>query len=222
MTGSPLLWLDLETTGTDEHAQIIEVACCVTEPDAPFERIDAAHFAALVEPTPPFVVGDEVLFMHTHNGLWAELEAVKALPVGEVEKLLLAWLGRTVKGSRVRLAGAGVEAFDRVVLERWMPSVSKRLLRTTFDFSAVRKWQQAIGQPIPVRESYHRAWPDVQAVLDAARRLAAPVPVAAPSATRYVCATCLSPVEHGTLTIVAPGRVAHYPACPDVASSSML
>ena len=204
----PLLWLDLESLGLNADDQIIEVAACLTEPTAPFQRIDRGEYRALVAPVPPYVVGDVVLAMHTTNGLWRELQTEPTATIAEVERDLLAYIGRHVHGSKVTLAGAEVSRFDYGMIERWMPRVARRLTYYTFDVSVVRRWMESCGQAIERDEGDYRAWADVQRALDQARAISSRQ--ATPG--HWVCATCLSKID-GPM-VAAGNRVMHYPECP--------
>ena len=208
---NPLLWLDLETTGTKDDAQIIEVACCLTRPDAPFDRVDAGHFHALVEPTAPWSAPGEVVRMHAVNGLWNALATEPSHPIAEVEHQLLAWLGRAVGGALVTPAGSGVAHYDVPLLRRLMPKVARRFTYYSLDVGVVRRWSDAIGEPLPERApSTHRAWDDVLAALGFAAEMAER------RRPRRVCSSCLAVIEYHEPTVLnAQGtRWVHYPACP--------
>lgn len=209
----PLLWLDLETTGTNPDDQIIEIAACITHADAPFERIDDEHFHHVLAPVSPFVVGDFVLRMHTGNGLWNEVMHAGSTTVRDVERQLVSYIGRHCGGSKVTLAGSGVARFDYVMLQRWMPKVANRLTYYTFDTGVVRRWLQACGQPVSERTSDHRAWGDVRAALEQARIFSAK----ASTPGHFVCATCLGRID-GPMVPTHGTRVVHYPECPIVDS----
>lgn len=198
----PLLWLDLETTGLDKtNDQIIEVAACLTEPTAPFNRIDSGYFHALVQPVEPYTVGDYVLRMHTRNGLWRALLVEETMPIARADKEITAWIGRFVGGQKVTLAGSGVATFDKQVIEHHMPKLHKRLTYYTFDTGVIRRYRQAIGKTVEWKESdaTHRAWDDVEDALAAltqyAREDTKPLPPPAERRVALVCIACHTRIE---------------------------
>lgn len=212
----PLLWLDLETTGTRDDAQIIEIACCVTAPEAPFGRLDTGHFHALVKPADPWSAPGEVVRMHAVNGLWSDLATQPVAPIAEVEKRLAAWLGLIVQGGQVTPAGSGVGHYDVPLLRRWMPKVARRFTYYSLDVGVVRRWSDAVGEPLPERPpSTHRAWDDVLAAVGFAAEMAER------RRARRVCTSCLAVIEYHEPTVLnAQGtRWSHYPTCPSSSSA---
>lgn len=222
-TLAPLLWLDLETTGLDKSTtQIIELAACITKPVAPFERLDADAYHALVQPESPFTVDDFVLRMHTVNGLWRDLQYEPTKLVGEVDRELEAFIGRTVQGSKVTLAGSGVATFDFVLLHRLLPRTARRLTYFTLDTGVVRRYRQSIGKLVDdERDSTHRAVDDVREALRAVREYA-DADTSTPKLT-LACSLCFHRFDIGDamqLVSETPPRVAHFPSCAEGAPSS--
>lgn len=217
----PLLWFDCETTGLDkQHDQIIEVAAFITTPTVPYERLDRGHFHSLVQPEPPYVVGDYVLRMHTLNGLWRELTTEPAPSLAEVERELVAYIGRTVGGSKVTLAGSGVATFDMQFIERRMPRVHKRLTYFTFDTGVIRRYRQSIGKIVERDDAddTHRALDDTRAALKHLQEYAAEDTVYGDHRRRLTiaCERCYRPIGVGvpmTVTSAQPPRFAHT-ECP--------
>ena len=207
----PLLWLDLECTGLDYASPILELACCLTESVAPYERLDAGMFVSLVAPPRPFHVDDVVLMMHTKNGLWAKLAAEPAQELHDVERRVMAYIGSTVKGSQVTLAGAGVASFDRNVIRGQMSALHKRLTYYCFDVSVVRRFRESIGASIVEPADTHRAEADVEHALEEAREYAMAIEGRVP-----ICELCLRRIEGAMIQTRADptSRFAHYPECP--------
>ena len=211
----PLVWLDLETTGTDiDTCSVLEVAAIITEPRAPFRRISDGVFTALVAPADGDVaVPYDVVAMHAANGLWLDLaQTAGGTPAG-VDNALNAWIGRNVQGSRVTMAGDGVSTFDLQIVRRVFPKTAKRFTYYTLDTSVVRRWMIAAGVPEVHRStSAHRAEGDVRNAIEWAQRVAAvSEPVPAPV---RICADCLEPIADGDDCCHANGRWYHLAHMP--------
>jgi oligoribonuclease len=164
-----LAWLDLETTGTDEHEDpIIEVAVVLTRPDLseqtePFHRIvsppDLSAAVCRIAASGP------VQAMHDANGLLDALKAGVGDPIGAVDQDLRAWLKEHSKPKRsVMIAGSGVGHFDRRFVAAQMPQTDAHLWYPAFDVGVFRRMLQCwgaadlAGQP---GAKTHRALDDV-------------------------------------------------------------
>lgn len=139
MSVEHLAWLDLETTGTDEHDDcIIEIGVVLTDAECnevstfttPVWLDDAATWRAKAAP--------EVQRMHDANGLWADLEY--GSPIEVVDDLAATWL-ISAAGSKahVGLAGSGVAHFDRRFLAVQMPKLARRFTYWALDVGVVRR-----------------------------------------------------------------------------------
>lgn len=137
-----LLWIDLETTGSDEdHDCIIEVGAVLTT-----EALDVlGEFSMTVTPTPEglgrMMLNPTVREMHEGNGLLAEiLGADKVRKPHHVTKALLAWVeGLGGKRGRTVLAGSGVAHFDRRFIARYMPELDRFMRYWCIDIGVVRR-----------------------------------------------------------------------------------
>lgn len=178
MSTDHLLWLDLETTGTDEAKDsIIEIGCILTTPD--LTAID--EFATPVLPT------DEALGrmmrtpvvreMHEANGLLElVLDGIGELP-HDAAGMVLNWLADNgaQRGATV-LAGSGVAHFDRRFLGRWMPQVDRFLRHWCIDVGVIRRavgmWAPSVPQSDANDGKTHRALDDARCHLGEARHWA--------------------------------------------------
>ena len=172
-----LLWLDLETTGSDESKDsIIEVGAILTTPDLD----DVAEYQSIVLPTDEalgrLLRNPVVKDMHRANGLLDQLLMLESGPKPHaVATELLGWLDeRTVADDSIVLAGSGVGHFDRRFLERWMPQVARRLRYWCIDVGVVRRayamWTDtAEVHPEHVPGKTHRALDDARFHLEEAR-----------------------------------------------------
>lgn len=175
-----LLWLDLETTGSDETKDcIIEVGCILTT-DA-LEEV--AEWECVVRPTAEgfgrLMLNPVVRSMHASNGLLEALDPLgeaghEELPrPDQAAKSLLTWLAlNDAKKDRTVLAGSGVGHFDRRFIARWMPQVDRFLRYWCIDIGVVRRahgmW---VGTPVSSANDAktHRALDDARCHLAEAR-----------------------------------------------------
>lgn len=189
-----LVWIDLETSGIEDHDRILEVAAIVTND----RLVEVTRFHAVTSEANHVVfskVDDAVLKLHTDNGLWQESLLKRLEPSGHhcdsgigrqhtgawshicVSAMLQAFLMDYVqhdldKNPRTQIAGSSVW-FDVSFLRRWMPGVHSLLERHQFDVSAVselvkRAWPDVFKRrPSPRRT--HRAMSDVEDSLELAR-----------------------------------------------------
>jgi oligoribonuclease len=188
----PMLWLDLETTGSscDKGDEIIEVGCVLTTSDME----ELGEFSSVVKPGPHalgrMMQNTIVREMHTKNGLLAEvLNADDSLKINKVTDDLLswmmkAWLGRpmrlavTGRGSpliqpgTLILAGSGVGHFDRKFIDKYMPQLSKMLRYWCIDIGTIRRAHDMwVGTTVSVENDNktHRAIDDAYCHLREAR-----------------------------------------------------
>lgn len=174
-----LLWLDLETTGSDErHDCIIEVGCILTTP----ELDDLGEFSMVVTPEAEgygrMMLNHVVREMHEHNGLLAAIAGLEsAQRPHNVTKDLVVWLeGLGAKPRQTVLAGSGVGHFDRRFIVRWMPQLDHYLRYWCIDIGVIRRahgmW---VGTKVSDANSAktHRALDDARCHLREAREFAA-------------------------------------------------
>ena len=173
------LWLDLETTGSDEANDcIIEVGCVLTTHDL----IELGEFTSIVKPEAlglgRMLQNPIVRAMHEKNGLLSDvLEATDSDLPHKVTQRLLEWL--VVAGgeqSKVALAGSGVGHFDIRFIRRYMPQLAKFLRYWVIDIGSIRRADDMwVGTTISVENDNktHRALDDVYCHLAEARAFAA-------------------------------------------------
>lgn len=144
-SGDMLLWLDLETTGSDETKDcIIEIGCVLTTAD--LEPV--AEFTSVVQPNAEglgrMMLNPIVRDMHKANGL---LDAVLCIngeeevpPVHHVTGALLRWLDDNgAKQGKLVLAGSGVGHFDRRFIARFMPQLDRFMRYWCIDIGVIRR-----------------------------------------------------------------------------------
>lgn len=165
MKASNLLWLDLETNGSDETTGVIfEVGWGVSQPTPPFEWIVEPR-ARVVHHDPIPDMEGVVVTMHVRNGLLADV-----LNAGDsiswVEARVLATIQPHLVRGRITLAGSGVGHFDRRWINAHMPLLAACLHFAPFDVGQVRRYLHACGVEGLNKAAYdavktHRAAEDV-------------------------------------------------------------
>lgn len=139
----PMVWLDLETTGSDEDEdEIIEIGCVLTSHDL----VEMDTYTQVVRPSKEAIRRlnnvDVVRKMHEANGLLTEIHQYYDELAGpaEVEADVIAWL--TSHGCQPRktiLAGSGVGHFDRRFLRRHMPELDAFFRYWCIDIGSIRR-----------------------------------------------------------------------------------
>lgn len=170
-----LLWVDLETTGSDVMKDcIIEVGGILTTHD--LEEIST--FQSLVHPTPGglgrMMMNDIVREMHQKNGLLDEVIKIgkEAPRVDETARAMLKWLeGAKAPQGKVVLAGSGVGHFDRAFIQRYMPQLMNYLRYWVIDIGVIRRAHEMwTGEAMELGgDKGHRAMDDIRHHLSEAR-----------------------------------------------------
>lgn len=141
-----LLWIDLETTGTDDEADpILEVGLIVTGAKPPFEEL--AEHSWVINPADGAANGswrgrmdDYVREMHTKNGLLNEVEDPEiAVTMARAQAEVTNLLSTVGRKHNFMLAGSGVGHFDRRFIRRQMPEVEKWLQYPNLDIGVLRR-----------------------------------------------------------------------------------
>lgn len=167
-----ILWIDLETTGTDEALdEILEIGAIVT--DFEFTNIGqrqtvipiSMHGLERVKSVP--VVYD----MHTTNNLLVECE--HASPIN-YDQDLHDWVRKFVPTGKTLLAGSGISHFDRRFIRKYMPLTDALTVYPVLDIGTVRRFFRYCGfdslrTPFDPATKTHRALDDIQAHLWEAR-----------------------------------------------------
>lgn len=171
-----LLWIDLETTGSDEARDcIIEVGAILTTTELDVLGECSIVVAPTAEGLGRLMQNAFVRDMHQRNGLLpllldAETPAYKP---HEAAKTLLAWAERLgAKQGRTVLAGSGVGHFDRRFIARWMPQVDKFLRYWCIDIGVVRRAHDLwVGTPVSAANDAktHRGLDDIRCHVEEAR-----------------------------------------------------
>lgn len=141
MTDELLLWLDLETTGLDEHAgdEIVEIGCILTTEDL----IELGEFSSVVTPSTfalsRMMKNEFVMEMHKSNGLLESLHRGDAPQINEAQDRLISFLDGLREPKTLTLAGSGVAQFDIRFVRAQMPRLAERLNYFTIDVGVIRR-----------------------------------------------------------------------------------
>jgi oligoribonuclease len=153
-------WIDLETTGTDEHKDsIIEIACIVTNK----QWVEQDRVNIIIKPDPmPENISPVVLDMHTKNGLWNDVVS-NGIPIKDADWKFNEFLGQYLGGAKsLVLAGSGVSHFDSRFIHTQLPISAQRLTFWTYDVSVVRRFFECAGIKGIKNVKKHRAMGDVE------------------------------------------------------------
>jgi oligoribonuclease len=167
---SKVLWIDLETTGSDfETSQILEVGAVITDYDLNILStktmiVKPTTFSKLSTMTP------FVMEMHTKNGLLADIMKhyhYDELPdIGKVDKMLTDWVTDNNSKSQIALAGSGVLHFDRQFIRRDFPTFDKHLTYWGYDVGVIRRFLRDFLKSDIIDETHENAHRGLQDVLD--------------------------------------------------------
>jgi oligoribonuclease len=161
-----LFWVDLEMTGLDDlKDSILEVAIVVT--DLEFKPVETYHRVVFQPPEVLEAMNDWCKKTHGESGLSAQVPT--GTPLAEVEKELLALIGRHYPpGERVVICGNSV-GNDRRFIDRYLPELAKRLHYRLVDVSSFKEiFREKFGIVFQKKNS-HRA---VEDILESVRELA--------------------------------------------------
>lgn len=162
------LFLDLETTGLERDASILEIAAILVDDDleelSRFHRVVSGNLSKLTS---------ETQNMHARNYL---LLAVGASGVlwEEADRQCEAWLRASTVArpdQGLTLAGSSIWA-DRTWLQHHGSAIFEQLTtHRMLDISAVSIFLKSVGVDVEeCRSSTHRAMNDIEATLETARR----------------------------------------------------
>ena len=173
-----LLWLDLETTGTDpQKDHILEVAWTIT--DSQLQGHNGAVNSYVIE------VGSEAFYrlkdndfvtaMHKKTGLYDELVEDAVLGLDVVEAMILRDMAEweathTKEDGPWFLAGASVH-FDLGFLRANTPSLAAQLSHRVYDTSTLKAFMHEFLDVKITNAAPHRAAADVQEVLSYAQTI---------------------------------------------------
>jgi len=170
------LWIDLETTGTNEKKdEIVEVGFILTDKDL-VEKCSGSSALQVSNSGWQRMKETPIVWeMHTENGLIELLGKQNAdLPTArEYEYFLITMLEQEeVESHRVMLAGSGVGHFDRRFLAEHMPVLNGYMAYPVIDVGVIRRFYRDLcGMEVSGIDEgkTHRALDDIRCHLDEAK-----------------------------------------------------
>jgi oligoribonuclease len=170
-----LVWLDLETTGSDENVdRILEIGFVVTDEAL---NVKSEHEYAVQRPDAKswrLASNEVVREMHDKNGLWEAVADPDAPRLPYVELDAINELKALGGKHDFVLAGSGVSHFDRRFLAAQMPDFTKWFRYYSIDVGVLRRSLELIGRLdalLPKQEKAHRALEDARYHLEEMRHI---------------------------------------------------
>lgn len=166
-----LVWIDLETTGLDEHrGRILEVGAVVTDAKL---NVKAGYHALI---GPPLTMQERrelhpaVSSMHNASGLIRDLDERKVQTIATVDDELKWWLFSQLPGGNLMLAGSSVH-FDRAWMRIHMPESFAQFGYRNADVSGlrefIRRWYPDHDEEVQAvkQNKAHRSMLDIEDTL---------------------------------------------------------
>jgi oligoribonuclease (3'-5' exoribonuclease) len=172
-----LLWFDLETTGLDEHKDVIlEIGWGITGLDLewimdPKSYLIENHLGFTTDPFGVMLITDAghrylndfIVNMHAKSGLWADWQEEPLLSLTYAEQTILSVLNIN-PDAKVTMAGSGVAQFDFRWIAHYMPLLHARLTYYQIDTGAAERVDTLLTTG-EIRSSRgaadHRSVPDI-------------------------------------------------------------
>ncbi len=174
-----LAWIDLESTGTNEHVDdIVEIAMIVTD----MSLQPVMQYTEVIQPEHGDWYDrmrsiDAVFDMHTKNGLIEDLQSGVAPDLFSVDREIVSILKEMeIREKAIMLAGSGVGHFDARFIRHHMKYLSKHLAYPVIDVGVMRRFvRDVVGRPDMIPNEgdgsikTHRAMDDIKLHLEEAR-----------------------------------------------------
>ncbi len=179
MSDDLYLWLDLETTGLEVDAEIVEVAAILTRFNGTgFDQLGRYHAVRALTGKVYDRMGKFVRDMHAGTGLLTEM-ATAPQHLSQIDEGLAAMMKSRLNDAgrgTVHLAGSGVSHFDLAHVKRLMPVTAGWLHWRPLDVGQLEEWRKLQGLPTydeanpeEAARKTHRAMDDIAYHVDEAQ-----------------------------------------------------
>lgn len=164
MSNEYALGLDIETTGLETDALLLEVALVLFDANLnPVTHISETVYHPINDVYAS--MGDYVTNMHTTNGLLQDIEKTDpSRTLHAVENDLCDWIAEHTTGNPLPMLGSSIH-FDRTIIENQMPNLYSKFHYRSIDATSVKLSVEALSsRPINEPEkigTQHRGYDDL-------------------------------------------------------------
>lgn len=164
MSNEYALGLDIETTGLETDALLLEVALVLFDTNLnPVTHISETIYHPINDVYDS--MGDYVTNMHTTNGLLQDIEKTDpSRTLRVVENDLCDWIAEHTTGNPLPMLGSSIH-FDRTIIENQMPNLYSKFHYRSIDATSVKLSVEALSsRPINEPEkigTQHRGYDDL-------------------------------------------------------------
>lgn len=156
-----MLWADVETTGLEDDATVLEIGLVLTSPR--LEVLDTFHRVLKATDADVRKMNAVVHRMHTQNGL-IDAALASTVTLDDAEQDACKWLWPLTPAGEVPLCGSSVH-FDRKMLARDLPRVEAHTKYRNIDVSSLTelamRWNRYAYDTLPTPQKRHRSLPDI-------------------------------------------------------------
>ncbi|CAG0918323.1 unnamed protein product [Notodromas monacha] len=160
--GKRIIWIDLELTGLEQDAKILEIACLVTDPD--LEVLDEGVECIVHQPDD--VLNSMNAWCVEHHGKSGLTEACRksTMSLEQAEQKVLKFVEALTPFGKCPIAGSSVHT-DREYIRRLMPKFNEHCSYRIIDVSSIkeicRRWYPGIFSRCPTKKLSHRSLDDI-------------------------------------------------------------
>ena len=157
-----IVWIDIETTGTDpKHDSILQIALIIADKD--FNAIEEHEWIVKHRLMDVLSQADDyVKQMHTETGLWNRIER-EGLPLTTIDSHIYSILSKVYDGWKISIGGNSVH-FDMNFLTAQLKKSGELISHRVLDISAVLQYFRVIGDKVelPKHTVSHDAIDDIR------------------------------------------------------------
>ena len=166
-----IVWIDIETTGTDpKHDSILQIALIIADKD--FNAIEEHEWIVKHKLMDVLSQADDyVKQMHEKTGLWNRIER-EGLPLSTIDSHIYSILSKVYDGWKISIGGNSVH-FDMNFLTAQLKKSGSLISHRVLDISAVLQYFRVIGDKVelPKHTVSHDAIDDIRWSLTQAKAI---------------------------------------------------